>query len=278
MSLTSYVVIPARLHSTRLPRKLLLTETGQTLLQHTYEAACRARKPSGVVIAADHAEIAAAAQAFGARVIMTSPDCPSGTDRLAEVAPQLPEADLIVNVQGDEPELSGETIDRAIELLEKNRRAPMATLCTPIRERAKLLDPACVKVVWVSEATLQSIELERKDKLYDLMPPDPADECRGRAIYFSRAPIPHARDWKDELLTATPAHFYQHLGLYVYRREFLPRYAAMPRTPLEMLENLEQLRVLEAGYQIMIAVVDEPSIGIDTPADYAEFVRRCQRK
>lgn len=246
----SIIVIPARLASTRLPRKLLLTETGRPLLQHTYEAAQQARKPSEVVIAADHEEIAAVARGFGARVIMTSPTCPSGTDRLAEVAPQLPEADLIVNVQGDEPELSGETIDAAIALLEQNPDAPMATLCTPIREREKLLDPACVKVVFAASPTGH------------------------RAIYFSRAAVPHAREWSDALLTREPACFYQHLGLYVYRREFLPKYAALPRTPLETLENLEQLRVLENGYPIMIGVVEEPSIGIDTPADYAAFVTR----
>lgn len=250
----SIIVIPARLASTRLPRKLLLSETGRTLLQHTYEAAQQAKKPSEVVIAADHEEIAAAARAFGARVIMTSPTCPSGTDRLAEVAPQLPEADLIVNVQGDEPELSGETIDAAIELLEQNPDAPMATLCTPIREREKLLDLACVKVVFA------------------------ATPKGNRSIYFSRAAIPHAREWNDSLLTREPACFYQHLGLYVYRREFLPKYAAMPRTPLEILENLEQLRVLENGYPIMIGVVEEPSIGIDTPADYAAFVARWKAR
>ncbi|MGC4001822.1 MAG: 3-deoxy-manno-octulosonate cytidylyltransferase [Pirellulales bacterium] len=208
-----------------------------------------------MVIAADHEEIAAAARAFGADVIMTSPDCPSGTDRLAEVAPQLPDADLIVNVQGDEPELSGETIDLAVAILESHPEAPMATLCTPIRERAKLDDPACVKVVWRPDAEQLS-----------------ETSFTGTVLYFSRAAIPHARDWRDDLLTVEPAVFYQHLGLYVYRREFLPKYAVLPRTPLERLENLEQLRVLEHGYPIAIGVVDEPSIGIDTPEDYRKFV------
>ncbi len=129
----------------------------------------------------------------------------------------------------------------------------MATLCTPIRDRAKLNDPACVKVVFA------------------------ATPKGNRSIYFSRAAIPHAREWSDALLTREPACFYQHLGLYVYRREFLPKYAAMPRTPLETLENLEQLRVLENGYPIMIGVVEEPSIGIDTPADYAAFVARWKK-
>ena len=243
---SSFIVIPARLASTRLPRKLLLRETGKSLLQHTFEAACRAKKPSGVCIAADHEEIAAEARSFGGRVFMTSPDCASGTDRIAEVAAQLPQADILVNVQGDEPELSGEAIDRVIELLERNGQAPMATLATPIRDRAKLLDPACVKVVVSGE----------------------------RALYFSRAAIPHAREWKDDLLVAEPPCFYQHLGLYAYRREFLMQLARWPRTPLEKLENLEQLRVLEHGHTILVDVVEEPTIGIDTPEDYRAFVRR----
>jgi len=279
--LTSYVVIPARLASTRLPRKLLLTETGQTLLQHTYEAACRARKPAGVCIAADHEEIAAAARAFGARVIMTSPACASGTDRLAEVAPQLNGIDLIVNVQGDEPELAGETIDAAIGLLEANTTAPMATLGTPIRDRAKLLDPACVKVIFRSaECGMRNAEGRRKTDdsslrtPYSSLPTSELLRTSGTALYFSRAAIPHAREWRDDLLTSEPPSFYQHLGLYVYRREFLPLYASLPRTPLERLENLEQLRVLEHGYEIAIGIVEEPSIGIDTPEDYRAFVER----
>jgi 3-deoxy-manno-octulosonate cytidylyltransferase (CMP-KDO synthetase) len=245
-TLNSYIVIPARLASTRLPRKLLLRETGKSLLQHTYEAASRARRPSGVCVAADHEEIAAEVRAFGGTVFMTSPHCASGTDRLAEVAPRLPAADILVNVQGDEPELSGEAIDRVVELLQSNPQASMATLATPIRERARLLDPACVKVVFSA----------------------------GRALYFSRAPIPHARQWRDELLASEPPCFYQHLGLYAYRRKFLMELARLPRTPFEQLENLEQLRALENGHSIMVGVVDEPSIGIDTPEDYREFVAR----
>jgi 3-deoxy-manno-octulosonate cytidylyltransferase (CMP-KDO synthetase) len=245
-TLTSFVVIPARLASTRLPRKLLLRETGKSLLQHTFEAARRAKKPAGVIVAADHEEIAAEARSFGGRVFMTSPQCASGTDRVAEAAAQLPQADILVNVQGDEPELSGEAIDRVVELLERNEQAPMATLATPIRERSKLDDPACVKAVIAG----------------------------GRALYFSRAAVPHAREWRDELLAAEPPCFYQHLGLYAYRREFLMQLARWPRTPLEQLENLEQLRVLEHGHSILVGVVDEPSIGIDTPEDYRAFVRR----
>src|SRR5262249_20807923 len=146
----SYVVIPARLASTRLPRKLLLSETGKPLLQHTYEAAARARRPSGLLVAADHEEIAAAVRSFGGAVRLTSPTCASGTDRVAEVARDLDDADIVVNVQGDEPELAGASIDRAIELLDANPDMVMSTLATPIRSRAVLDDPSCVKVVFDS--------------------------------------------------------------------------------------------------------------------------------
>jgi 3-deoxy-manno-octulosonate cytidylyltransferase (CMP-KDO synthetase) len=244
---TSFVVIPARLASTRLPRKLLLAETGKTLVQHTYEAAGGATKPSGLVVAADHEEIAAAVRAFGGQVRMTSPACASGTDRVAEVARHLDDVDILVNVQGDEPELPGASIDLAIELLEQNPEMVMSTLATPIRRREVLDDPSCVKVVF---------------------------DGRGRALYFSRSAIPHARQWSDGLLAADPPHFYLHIGLYAYRREFLLRLAELDRTPLEKLENLEQLRVLENGLAMIVGVVDEPTMGIDTPEDYRAFVSR----
>ncbi len=244
---TSYIVIPARLASTRLPRKLVLRETGKPLIQHTYEAARRARRPAGVIVAADHEEIAAAVRSFGGQVVMTSPDCASGTDRVAEVARQLPKVDIIVNVQGDEPELSADAIDLVVDLIERDGSASMATLATPIRDRTKLLDPSCVKVVF---------------------------DISGRALYFSRAAIPHARDWSDDLLVFEPPQFYLHLGLYAYRREFLLKLSTLPRAPLEKLENLEQLRVLEHGYSIQVGLVNEPTVGIDTPEDYAAFVTR----
>src|SRR5687767_4623369 len=201
MPLRSTIIIPARLASTRLPRKLLLSETGQPLLQHTYEAASRATRTQGICVAADHEEIAAAVLAFGGHVEMTDPNCASGTDRVAEVARRL-DVDVVVNVQGDEPEISPAAIDLAVQLLEENPAAEMSTLATPIRTREQLLDPACVKVVF---------------------------DSAGRALYFSRSPIPCAREWRDELLTAEPPHFYQHIGLYAYRRDFLLSLARMPR-------------------------------------------------
>ncbi len=269
--LTSFMVIPARLASTRLPRKLLLSETGKPLIQHTYEAAQRAQLPRGLCVAADHEEIAAAVRAFGGDVRMTSPDCASGTDRVAEIARAIDDVDVFVNVQGDEPELSSRAIDLVVELLAANPQSVMATLATPIRRRAQLDDPACVKVVFGS-------------KEFCHLAATPQDSAHseisrgGRALYFSRSPIPHARQWDDALLTAEPPTFYQHVGLYAYRRKFLLALASLPRTPLEKLESLEQLRVLEHGFAIEVGVVDEPSIGIDTPEDYRAFVARAARR
>jgi 3-deoxy-manno-octulosonate cytidylyltransferase (CMP-KDO synthetase) len=245
--LVSQIVIPARLNSTRLPRKMLLRETGKSLLQHTFEAARQARKPVGVVVATDHLEIAHEVTRFGGEYVMTDPNCASGTDRIAEVARKMPGVDIFVNVQGDEPEMNGADVDRVVALLESDPSAVMSTMATPIRVREKLHNPACVKVVF---------------------------DGRGRALYFSRSMIPAVRDWDDGLLDAEPPHFFQHLGLYAYRREFLLQLAAMPRTEIERLESLEQLRVLYHGHAILVGVTQHVCAGIDTPEDYRAFVAR----
>lgn len=247
----SRIVIPARFASTRLPQKLLLRETGKSLIQHTYEAACLARRPLSVCVATDHEQILNEVQSFGGEVCMTDPELASGTDRVAAVARQMTDTDIVVNVQGDEPELSGESIDLVIEILERDPAAVMSTLATPIRSREQLEDPACVKVAF---------------------------DAHGRALYFSRSPIPHARQWDDELLHADPASFHQHIGMYAYRTGFLLQLAKMPRSRLEKIENLEQLRVLEAGFQIVVGQVNEPTRGIDTPADYQGFVERWRSR
>lgn len=248
---TSLIVIPARLGSTRLARKMLLSETGRPLIQHTYEAACRACRPSGVMVATDSEEIATVVRSFGGQAVLTSPQCASGTDRVAEVARARPDIEIFVNVQGDEPEMAGEAIDRAIDLLERHPEAPMSTLAAPIRERAKWLDPACVKVVF---------------------------DRQQRALYFSRAPIPFARTWDDQLLAHQPPLFYQHLGIYAYRRSFLLELARLPRSATETVESLEQLRVLDAGYPILVGVIEHATSGIDTPGDYAQFVARWRSR
>lgn len=249
--MAALTVIPARLASTRLPRKLLLRETGKSVLQHTYESASRARIPQNLLIAADSQEIVTEVRRFNGHVELTRLDCASGTDRVAEIASRHAEFDLFVNVQGDEPEIEGETIDLAICMLRDSPQAVMSTIATPIRSREILEDPACVKVVFDSNQ---------------------------RAMYFSRSPIPHARNWNDGLLGEDPPHFFQHIGLYVYRRDFLLSIASLPRSDHEILENLEQLRVLALGHSIQVGVVASAARGIDTPADYQAFVSRQRRQ
>jgi 3-deoxy-manno-octulosonate cytidylyltransferase (CMP-KDO synthetase) len=243
------LVIPARRRSTRLPDKMLLRDTGKTVLQHTYERACQAERPELVLIATDDGEIAREARRFGASAVMTSPDCPSGTDRVAEAVRDLPRAEIIVNLQGDEPEADAAAIDRLFELLEQHSAAAMATLATPIRQRRVLEDPACVKVTF---------------------------DTAGRALYFSRSPIPHAREWDDRLLASDPPMFYQHVGVYAYRRPLLMQMPQWPVGRLEQIEKLEQLRVLENGASILVAVTEHAASGIDTPEDYAAFVARMR--
>jgi 3-deoxy-manno-octulosonate cytidylyltransferase (CMP-KDO synthetase) len=244
------VVIPARLGSTRLLRKMLLRETGKSLLQHTYEAAWKAVRPAAVIVATDHEEIAREVEVFGGHWVMTSPDCPSGTDRVAEVAQRMAHGEIFVNVQGDEPEIAAAAIDRVVEMLEQNPSAGMATLSTPVRTPDQVTNPACVKVVC---------------------------DARGRALYFSRSPIPFVRDLEPDRPFNRPPVFQQHLGLYAYRRDVLLQFALLPPSPLEQCEKLEQLRLLEAGGEILVDEVEHASSGIDTAADYAAFVER-QRK
>jgi 3-deoxy-manno-octulosonate cytidylyltransferase (CMP-KDO synthetase) len=226
---------------------MLLRETGRTLLQHTYEAACAARKPSGVLVATDHGEIAAEVERFRGEFVMTSPDCASGTDRVAEVARKMPRADILVNVQGDEPEMSPDHIDHVIELLEQNPSAGMATLATPMPTFEQFHSPACVKVVF-----------------NDL----------GRALYFSRSPIPFVREPDDSKPFNQPPTFFLHLGIYAFRRATLLEVASLPPSSLEQMEKLEQLRMLQHGGTIMVGMVQHAAAGIDTPAEYAAFVAR----
>jgi 3-deoxy-manno-octulosonate cytidylyltransferase (CMP-KDO synthetase) len=240
-------VIPARFASTRLPGKALLSETGRPLIQHVVEAARRAQSLERIVVATDDPRIAEAVAAIGGEFMMTRTDHPTGTDRVAEVAARLEGARIIVNLQGDEPEVAGSTLDRVVALLEDDPDAAMATLATPIRDQSIYRDPACVKVVCSQ---------------------------RGRALYFSRSPIPHYRDGLPDPATATPPIAYLHLGLYAYRRSFLLELAALCPSPWEAAEKLEQLRVLDAGYPIAVGFVAEPSVGIDTPEDYRRFVAR----
>ncbi len=247
VSFTSRIIIPARLASTRLPEKLLLRETGMTVLEHTYRAASKAQKPTGIVIAVDHQRIFDEVARFGGVAMMTDPKAASGTDRVAEVSTAHPEVDIWINVQGDEPEIEGEAIDQVLELLLDNPNASVATLATPIRKKSDLEDPACVKVV---------------------------RSHRGEALYFSRSPIPHPRSWDESMLEQTPPLFLQHLGIYAYRRKFLQSLHQLPMSALENTEKLEQLRFLQADHKIMVGIVPHATRGIDTRADYDAFVKR----
>lgn len=243
------IVIPARLASTRLPEKLLLRETGRSVLEHTYRSASQARKVEAIIVAVDHERLLAEVQSFGGRGEMTNPLAQCGTERVAEVAARHPDIDVWINVQGDEPEIEAEAVERVVDLLAEHPDASVATLATPIRNRRHLEDPSCVKVVC---------------------------DLRGRALYFSRSPIPHPRTWDESLWLAEPPLFQQHIGIYGYRKSFLQQLVDLPASPLEQTEKLEQLRFLQAGHAIVVGRLDSAPRGIDTREDYDAFVIRCQ--
>jgi 3-deoxy-manno-octulosonate cytidylyltransferase (CMP-KDO synthetase) len=247
---TAVIAIPARLSSQRLPRKMLLADTGKALIEHTWQAARGARRARQVVVVTDSEDIAAAVRGFGGVAVMTSPECTSGTARIVEALPGLPDADVIVNVQGDEPELAAAAIDAAIDLLDRCPEAGVATLVTPLRR--------AVLTPW-----------------HGADGPVPG---AWRAIYFSRAAVPAARDWSPGLLAAEPPLYWQHVGLYAYRRSVLEGWNALPESRLATLESLEQLRVVEAGIPIVAGAIDHAARGIDTPKDYATFVERCRAR
>lgn len=246
-------IIPARLGSTRFPRKVLARKTGHAMIRHVWDAARRAASLSRVVIATDAKEVFDEVQAFGGEAVMTREDHTNGTSRLAEAATllRLPAEVLVVNVQGDEPELDAGVIDAAVALAREGR-AEVATVASPFQAGEDPNNPNLVKVV------------TRAD---------------GLALYFSRSLIPYPRDaasaaashGSGEPFHRTPL---KHVGLYVYRVDFLLKYAAMPSSSLETTEMLEQLRVLDAGYRIAVAVRNVTTTGIDTPEQYEDFVRR----
>lgn len=246
---------------------MLLAETGRPLIEHTWRAAMRASHAAHVVVATDSDEIAAAVRAFGGEPVMTSPDAPSGTARIVEALPRLPDGDVIVNVQGDEPELAASAIDAAIDLLDRCPEAGVATLVTPLKRPEDLHDPAAVKAVLTP--------WRREPETGEVVGMPIAGAWR--AVYFSRAPVPAARDWSESLLTATPPIYWQHVGIYAYRRRVLEAWNDLPDSRLAAVESLEQLRVIEAGIPIVAGVIDHAARGIDTPKDYAAFVERCVR-
>jgi 3-deoxy-manno-octulosonate cytidylyltransferase (CMP-KDO synthetase) len=233
-------IIPARWASTRFPGKPLVELRGKPLVRHVWERACRAAAVDRVIVATDDMRIAEAAFGFGAEVALTSPRHPTGTDRLAEVAAKLPSARIIINVQGDEPDIAPATIDRLARALRDEPRLGMVTAANPLTDPADLRNPNVVKVV---------------------------TDRAGRALYFSRSPIPHDRDG------AGGVRHLRHQGIYAYRRRVLLDFVGWAPTPLERAEKLEQLRALEHGVPIGVIVVRRASVGVDSPADLARAER-----
>jgi 3-deoxy-manno-octulosonate cytidylyltransferase (CMP-KDO synthetase) len=233
-------VIPARYASTRIPGKALADIGGRPMVEHVYRRAAAARHVDAVIVATDDERIAETVRRFGGDVRMTKTTHLSGTDRLAEVAATL-DCDLIVNVQGDEPLIDPDSIDRAIEPFQADGTLQMTTICRRLTNADEASDPNVVKVV---------------------------TDRRGAALYFSRASVPYRRGPHEE--AAGP---YKHIGLYVYRREFLLKISSLEPTPLERTESLEQLRVLEHGFGIKVIQTSHDSIGVDTPEDL-DRVRR----
>jgi 3-deoxy-manno-octulosonate cytidylyltransferase (CMP-KDO synthetase) len=269
------VVIPARYGSTRFPAKVLAKDTGKFLIQHVYEQAKLAKLPDRVIIAADDKRIAQAAKSFGAECIMTNPDCPSGTDRIAEAIKKLEDGgqraddrgdkklsairyplsagDIVVNLQGDEPEIDPANIDTVAKLLADNPKSPMATLVADFETKEQIADPNIVKVVTSHESRATSHSV---------------------ALYFSRSVIPYDRQQGG---TGDIKNYLRHIGIYAYRKDFLLKITKLPQSPLEKLEKLEQLRAVENGFDILVAKVKHTCAGIDTPEQYAEFVKRYVR-
>lgn len=226
-------VIPARYASTRLPGKPLSMIAGKPMIQHVYERACQAKLPDEVVVATDNELVEKAVLDFGGKAVMTSPDHPSGTDRLAEVALMYPDVDVIVNVQGDEPMIPPEVIDNLAQVFANDADLNMATMKVEMEE-ADYDNPAAVKVV---------------------------TDLNGNALYFSRSLMPYPRNKPEGYKV------FKHVGIYAYRRNFLLKYAALAPTPLEKAESLEQLRALENGYKIKVLESKFKGIGVDTPED-----------
>jgi 3-deoxy-manno-octulosonate cytidylyltransferase (CMP-KDO synthetase) len=243
---TTACLIPARLNSTRFPGKLLKMVHGKTVLQRTIESALQYFPAKRLFVATDHEEIARHVEPFGVTPIWTSPTCPSGTDRIAEAVlktPALQNTEIIVNLQGDYPLTPPKTLSAAIGALQSDVTAAMSTVAAPIHTLEDFVSPHVVKVV---------------------LDPD------SNALYFSRSPIPFAKE-------GVPPNALHHIGLYCFRRPFLLQYPQIKPTPLQRQEDLEQLKLLESGWKIKVAIVDEKIIGIDVPEDLRKLEERIRQ-
>ena len=243
-------IIPSRWGSTRLPGKSLVALCGKSLVQRVYERACAAKRLDAVLVATDDERIVAAVTAFGGNVVLTRADHPSGTDRIAE-AVQGQEADVVVNIQGDEPLLDPGLIDQLVERMRQEPDWDMGTAVSPWLDKEELVNPSVVKAVF---------------------------GANGQALYFSRSVIPFNRDG-DELEGADGRPLYwRHIGLYAYRRAFLARLVAEAPCAMEMAEKLEQLRALHLGGRMFVVESDAVAIGVDTPADVEKVEARIREQ
>lgn len=262
------IVIPARYASTRFPGKPLVAETGWPMVRHVYEQAKKSKLAQRVVIATDDERIAKIIEEFGGDYVMTDPNHPTGTDRLAEVATTyLSDVDLIVNVQGDEPELEPEKIDALIELYEAAGDAAMATLVCPFpmdkfSGSGSPLDPNTCKAVLGKP-------VYKKDSETNTI-------IGYETLYFSRSLMPYPRESEGKV--TDPSSHYMHIGIYAYSPDFLKKYVALPQGQLEKTEKLEQLRILENGYKIVAGITQNATPGIDTREDYDAFLERWKKE
>jgi len=238
------VVIPARYRATRLPGKPLVSLAGKPMIQRVFERAKLAKTTHQVIVATDDQRILRVVEAFGGEARMTRPDHRTGTERVAEVAAHV-EGDVFVNVQGDEPLLDPTAVDTAVSALLEDPPATVATVATPIRTPADIMDPNVVKTV-----------LDFDDN----------------ALYFSRAPIPWVRDSTSPVVV----RHLKHLGLYVFQRDALLDYPTLPQGELERIEQLEQLRWMENGVKIRVAEVEHDAVSVDTPEDVARVEKLLQ--
>lgn len=230
-------VIPSRIGSTRMPRKPVLPIQGKPMIQWVYENASRCSVIDEVIVATDSDEIAALIQDVGGKVMMTDPDIRTGSDRVAAVAAQHPEADVVINLQGDEPFIKPKMLEQLVAPYLQGETPEMTTLASPLDMQTHYTQPGAVKVV---------------------------TDIHGNALYFTRSPIPYFRT--DE----SHAPVYHHMGLYAFRRDFLMTYQTLEQTPLEKIEALEQLRVLEHGFKIRVCLTQDKTLEINTPEEYEQ--------
>lgn len=232
-------IIPARMASTRFPMKMLADVNGTPLIQLTYQNALRCKKLDDLLVATDDQRIYEVVKSFGGKVVMTSVDCPSGSDRIAEAmrnTPEIQDAEIVINIQGDEPTIDPMTIEKVAAALEDFPKADVSTACIKISNPKDASNPSIVKCVM---------------------------DLNGRALYFSRALIPHNKSGQHRPETV----YYKHIGIYAYRNRFLQHYSELTPTPLQTAEDLEQLKILEHGFNIQVVEVFNDCIGIDTPED-----------